>query len=310
MQINQARLQLRQDLISLYGESEAGAIANMVIEKLAGFRRADLLIHGNKDLGDEQHRQFTLWRNELMAWRPVQYVLGECWFADMSFYVDESVLIPRPETEELVEWIRADFRLSDVSRSGAETPVNSATVAGSALAMPDVFDYCRLMDIGTGSGCIAIALQKYIPDAEVWAVDVSTQALAVAAKNAEALSSDIHFRALNILDRRTWEEIPTMQIIVSNPPYIPHNDALSMRPNVLRYEPHLALFVADEDPLVFYRAIGKLGLEKLIPGGAVYFELHAGLAQDAQGLMLELGYSNVAMQKDIQGKWRMLRARL
>jgi release factor glutamine methyltransferase len=310
MQINQARLQLRQDLIPLYGESEAGLIVAMVIEKLTGFSRADLLMHGNQDLGDEQQQRFTRWCEDLIAWKPVQYVLGECWFADMPFFVDESVLIPRPETEELVEWIRSDFRLGNAARVDAIKSGNNAIVAGSALLMSDSSDHSRILDIGTGSGCIAIALQKFIPDAEVWAVDISTQALAVAEKNAENLSSDIHFRALNILDARTWKEIPSVDLMVSNPPYIPRNDAHAMRPNVLRYEPHLALFVEDDDPLIFYRCIGTLGLAKLLQGGAIYFELHEDLAGAVSEMMRGLGYTNLDMQKDLQGKWRMLRARL
>jgi release factor glutamine methyltransferase len=310
MQINQARLQLRQDLIPQYGESEAGAIAAMVVEKLTGYRRADLLIHGTEILGDEQQQQFDRWMEELKAWKPVQYVLGECWFAGMPFQVDERVLIPRPETEELVEWVRADFASANPAGIRAHPHNEEAKADAPDHGPASKRGHPMILDIGAGSGCIAIALQKSIPGAEVWAVDVSRDALTIASRNAEALSSVIHFRELDILNPRSWTEIPPMNLMVSNPPYIPRSDARAMRPNVLRYEPEMALFVQDEDPLVFYRGIGELGLEKLLPEGSVYFELHEDLAEAASDLMRGLGYANLSMQKDIQGKWRMLRASL
>jgi release factor glutamine methyltransferase len=183
----------------------------------------------------------------------VQYVLNEAWFTGLKLYVDENVLIPRPETEEL-----ADMAIKDVLKN------NNQSIA--------------ILDIGTGSGCIAIGLKKNLPGATVYAVDVSEGALEVARKNANENSAAIHFILSDILDEKKWIHLPGVDVIISNPPYIPVNQMEEMSNNVIKHEPHLALFVPDENPLVFYKSIAGLAEKKLLPGGKIFVEVHENSA--------------------------------
>jgi release factor glutamine methyltransferase len=194
----------------------------------------------------------------------------------MKLYVDKNVLIPRPETEELVQWI----------------------VDRNKVLKPDL----QVLDIGTGSGCIAIALKRKLPSATVYACDVSGAALNVAAKNAAALGAPINFIEADILDKATWTNFPEFDIIVSNPPYIPRNEQSEMSKNVVAHEPHLALFVDNEDPLVFYRAIKAFAEKKLSSEGELFFEIHEDLADQTAQL-----FQRSELRKDMQGKNRMLR---
>lgn len=310
MRIQDAYQSLRQALIPLYQDREAAAIAAMVTEKITGYTRAALLIHGQDELNPEQQDWFARSQEELLAWRPVQYVLNEAWFADMPFQVDERVLIPRPETEELVAWIaglcqqRGVASVSPVGANAAGSPVSTpgqgtVQTAGEPL---------RILDIGTGSGCIAIALKKKCPDAQVWALDKSTDALALARTNSETLGYAVQFLQGDILESATESILPELDIIVSNPPYVPHRDAAAMRPNVRQYEPALALFVDDEDPLLFYRVIARVGLAKLVSGGRVFFEIHTEAGRAVTDLLHELGYTQVDLRSDLAGHHRMISA--
>lgn len=215
---------------------------------------------------------------ELRAARPMQYLLGETEFYGRSFRVDERVLIPRPETEELVDWIVRDER--------------QAT---------------RLLDVGTGSGAIAVSLALELPQAEVTAIDLSTDALTLAAENAERLGASVRFveaDALQGLAQRFAAE--TFDLIVSNPPYVPDSDRLTMHRNVLDYEPHLALFVPDQDSLRFYRAIAQAAQQLLKPGGKLYFEIYHKAADSLEQLLCALGYEEVTVRRDLFDKPRML----
>jgi release factor glutamine methyltransferase len=194
----------------------------------------------------------------------------------MRFYVDSSVLIPRPETEELVHWI-------------AET----TKASGSGM---------KILDIGTGSGCIAISLKKKLPNAIIYACDVSAAALSVAEKNANTLHAPIQFIEANILDASQWIKFPQFDIIVSNPPYIPVGQQAQMSANVVEHEPHLALFVNNDDPLLFYRKIKAFANEKLVNAGELFFEVHEDLANQTAEL-----FERSELKKDMQGKNRMLR---
>ena len=186
-----------------------------------------------------------------MAHRPVQYVLEEAHFQGLKFYVNENVLIPRPETEELVEWILADFRaLQAASRD------------------------ISVLDIGTGSGCIAVSLKVKNNFLQISACDVSSPALAIAKKNADNNKAAIQLFNYDILNQSSWNELPVYDLIVSNPPYIPERDKQSMDQNVLNYEPHIALFTSDDDPNIFYRTIALFGKTHLKAGGKLYFEIH------------------------------------
>jgi release factor glutamine methyltransferase len=281
----------------LYGDREAAQVSAMVMEQLTGFTRSEMLVRGELPLNGEQLAQFDRWQEELLAWRPVQYVLGEAWFAGMRFRVDERVLIPRPETEELVEWTVQKCKV------GGGRPV--PTCAGWEVGEQPAAD---ILDIGTGSGCIAIALKKRLPDAVVMAVDKSTGALQLARENAAALGADVHFLEMDILNDRHWVSLPKVGMIVSNPPYVPRSAEAHMRPNVQRYEPHLALFVADEDPLLFYRAIGALGMRILHPCGMLFFEIHAGAGHAVQAVLHDQGYRDLELKQDLSGLERMVAA--
>lgn len=282
---------LRAALLPLYGNREAAHIAAMVCERLTGYSRSEMLVREELPLTAEQSAQFDRWQEELLAWRPVQYVLGEAWFSGMRFRVDERVLIPRPETEELVEWIG---RMWEVESGESKL--------GDKQLLPDI------LDIGTGSGCIAIALKKRLPAAVVMAVDKSTGALQLARENAQALGAEVRFVEMDILDTQQAASLGPCRVIVSNPPYVPLSGIADMRPNVHRYEPHLALFVDDEDPLLFYRAIAALGYRVLVPGGMLFFEIHAGAGQSVRELLIAQGYVDVELRKDLGGLERMVAA--
>lgn len=282
MTLHEAQQQLTTSLYNLYDNREATNIADWVMEHVTGMRKIDRIMHKQSPLPPEQLTQIQQYTRELLTHKPVQYVLHEAWFYGLRFYVDESVLIPRPETEELVEWVVA------------EVPPTS---------------YLSILDIGTGSGCIPISLKKKLPQAEVYACDVSEQALAVAAKNAATQQTPVQFVQADFLNATNWPALPAVDIIVSNPPYIPHHNQSSMLQNVLAYEPHLALFVPNEDPLVFYDAIARFAKEKLRPGGSIFVEIHEDLGERTKALF-ELNGFVAEVKKDFQGKNRMVKAQL
>ena len=278
MTIQQAQQQLIFQLNQVYDNREAANIADWVMERITGRKKIDRIINKQEPL---QHQQIDLlegYTSELLNHKPVQYVLHEAWFCGMLFYVDEHVLIPRPETEELVEWV--------VEEAEAGT----------------------ILDIGTGSGCIPIALKKKLPRAQVYSCDVSEGALAVAQKNATAQQADIHLLQVDFLNRESWQQLPSVDIIVSNPPYIPQSDEQTMQPNVLKYEPHVALFVPNNDALLFYKAIAEFAQQKLRSGGSIYAEIHEDLGEQTKALFLSKGFSSAEIKKDMQGKDRMVKA--
>lgn len=267
MTIQEAHNRLLFQLYHIYDNAEAGNIADWVMEHLTGWKRIDRILNKEVKMSAFMQAQLEKYILELNNHRPVQYVLNEAWFCGMKFYVDENVLIPRPETEELVEWIVNDLKGRDIS----------------------------ILDIGTGSGCIAIALKKKLPLAKVFACDVSEGALAVARKNALNLGADVEFININILTEKN--KLPGANVIVSNPPYIPLSEKNTMGHNVVQHEPHLALFVEDNDPLLFYKTI------KDIPAHSYYFEVHENLAHQVAEL-----FKSADIQKDLQGKERMVKA--
>jgi release factor glutamine methyltransferase len=201
----------------------------------------------------------------------------------MKFYVDESVLIPRPETEELVEWVCLEIRNSK-------------------------FEIRNLLDIGTGSGCIPIALKKEISSVEIFALDISEGALNAAKLNATAQQTEIDFHLINILNKDEWNQLPNFDIIVSNPPYVKQSESSAMHQNVLQYEPHLALFVDDEDALKFYKVIAEFSLTHLNKNGKLFFEINEALGKKVSELLQRCGYTNIKLRKDLQGKDRMIKA--
>ncbi len=289
MTIHEASQQLRFQLFDLYDDREAGNIADLVMENITGWTKIDRVVNKTVPISAIQLQQLHDYALALLANKPLQYVLHEAWFFGMKLYVDENVLVPRPETEELADWIVKEN--SKVKSQSSKTTVE------------------KLVDIGTGSGCIPLAIKKKLPSIEVHAVDISEAALQVAKKNAAAQQLQIHFHQLDILDADARQALPTFDIIVSNPPYIPQSDKATMAANVLQYEPHLALFVDNEDPLIFYKAIADFAHTHLKPGGQVYLEIHEQMAQSIIALYTKKGFSDIELRKDMQGKDRMMRIR-
>lgn len=280
MTIREATTYSVNQLRSIYEEGEAVAISNLVMDHILDGKLEKVLVR-EKVMTEPQQDQLKAILQRLLTHEPVQYVLGEAWFCGLKFYVDKNVLIPRPETEELVEWIISNCKF----------PV----------------DELSILDIGSGSGCIPIALKRRIRKARVWSIDTSEAALHVAKRNAAVLGTEVNFLHLDFLDAIKRESLPSFDIIVSNPPYVPEKDKQQMNDNVVRYEPAIALFVPDNDALVFYKAIAAFGKSRLTPNGAIYMEIHEDLGEAVMKLFEENGYK-VELKKDMQGKDRMIKA--
>ncbi len=239
------------------------------------------MIYKNAAITHKEESELQELTERLMQHEPVQYVLNETWFCGLKFYVDKNVLIPRPETEELVEWIITNCKF----------PI----------------DKLKILDIGSGSGCIPIALKRKLRKAEVWSCDISEAALVIAKKNANDLGVDVNFFQLDFLDKDQRQKLYSFDIIVSNPPYVPENDKEQMQPNVLRYEPAMALFVPDNDPLVFYKAIADFGNYHLNKNGTIYAEIHESIGEAVTQVFQPEHYA-IELKKDMQGKERMIKA--
>ncbi len=263
----------------IYPEDEARNIASLVFENITSQIPSGSGAYAGS-LTREQTKRLEEIQERLLNNEPVQYILQEAWFYDIPFYVDSSVLIPRPETEELVDWIIKENRQSQ---------------------------NLSILDLGTGSGCIPVVLKRKLPQAKVYACDIGQEALAVARRNASRYQAEIDFFLLDILDRGAWNKIPQVDILVSNPPYVPENNKESLRPNVLHFEPGIALFVADQNPLLFYEKIAELGLKTLKPDGRIYVEIHEELGPDVTRLFQSRHYTTI-LKQDMQGKDRMVKA--
>lgn len=296
MTIEQAEKGLRSDLGSIYDDREAAAVAALLMEHLTGMSRAQRAARRDDSLDEEGQQRYREASKRLLQHEPLQYVTGEALFCGLRLHVDRGVLIPRPETEELVEWIVHEVRAEGLS------------VFSQPPGAADATRTLRILDAGTGSGCIALALKHRMPRAEVWGTDLSDAALTVARRNGSELDIRVDFVALDFLDAAQRRQLPQIDILVSNPPYVPHKDAATMQPNVLQYEPHIALFVDDSDPLLFYRALAAFGRDHLNSGGTIYCELHEDLAHPTADLFRQEGYADVEIRRDMQGKERMLKA--
>ena len=272
-------LQMRQALSAVYDAREAHALALLVLDEVFGVSAVDVYADKVRNFSEEEHGRLENILQRLCNSEPVQYVLGYADFCGLRFAVSPATLIPRPETEELVDWVVAE---------SAEKP-------------------CRLLDVGTGSGCIAIALAHRLPQAAVEAWDVSEDALAVARKNAESHGVDVAFTCCNLLAEPPAEG--AFDVIVSNPPYICESEQADMEAHVLRHEPHLALFVPNDDPLRFYRALALLGKRSLIEGGSIFMEINQAYGAETAALFEAMGY-RTELRRDFFQKDRMLRATL
>jgi release factor glutamine methyltransferase len=280
-----------RELQQIYSSGEAAVITTWVFQKIAGLQRSDIIKNPGLEPGVQVTDQLHQSLEALLLHKPVQYVLGEAWFCNMKLLVNEEVLIPRPETEELVEWVIDEWH-----------PTAAAVeLTGREKSNP------KILDIGTGSGCIAIALKKMLPVAELTAIDFSAGALTVAGINAAAQEADVTLMLIDFLTVDTWASLGCFDVIVSNPPYIPLNEKERLDKNVTLYEPHSALFVPDKSPLLFYEKIALFGLSHLWPGGKIYVEIHEDFAEATSGLFSK--YYVVEVRQDILGKKRMLAAR-
>lgn len=267
--------ELWRTLEPLYGNGEARAVTDYVLDVCFGLSKADIMCGAVEEMTAEKAAELNKIFGRLMEGEPVQYVLGRAEFCGRWFSVRPGVLIPRPETEELCAWITADSKAS-----------------GSP----------KVLDIGTGSGCIAITLQLDMPESNVTAWDISADALDVARENAQLLGANVNFVKLDALNAKPEGE---WDVIVSNPPYICEKEKKDMAVNVLEHEPHTALFVPDADPLLFYRAITRLAVQTLSKGGRLYFESNPIYADDTCRMMQAEGMTAVELRSDMYGKQRM-----
>lgn len=270
---------IRTSLATIYPENEINSISYLLISEITGLNRTGIILNKNTTISDIQRHKLELFLQELIKKRPIQYVLGRTEFYGLNFKVNESVLIPRPETEELVDWVRTSMDL--------KTPYS-------------------MLDIGTGSGCIAISLKSIFANASITAVDISDSALVTASENALANGLPIAFKQLDIL--QTDFLATKYHVIISNPPYIPIKEKVEIDAHVLDYEPHSALFVPDVDPLLFYRKIASLAKDGLHEGGFLFFEIHRDYGQQTMQMLSEMGFGAIALKKDISGNDRMVRA--
>ncbi|MEO8172192.1 MAG: peptide chain release factor N(5)-glutamine methyltransferase [Sediminibacterium sp.] len=276
MTIQQAQQTAVSQLRLLYEEREAGNIADWVLEHITAKKRIDRLVDKQVGLTNTQQEKLENILQQLATHKPIQYVLNEAWFAGLRFFVNGHVLIPRPETEELVEWIVEEIKKSTTGN-------------------------------GTGSGCIPVSVKKKHTALSVMAVDVSEEALQVAQKNAQTLEAEIEFQQIDFLDESEWSGLPVFDIIISNPPYIKQSEERNMSQNVLAFEPSLALFVPDEDALLFYRKIAVFAKEHLAEDGSIFLEINEALGKDVVALYEQNGFM-VELRQDMQGKERMVRA--
>jgi len=280
MKIEALAAQYKIELESMYGGDEADVLFSLAAEYVLGLSPTRLKMVKDTLISFIDLQKLLSILNDLKTGKPIQHILGAAHFYGGIFEVNNHVLIPRPETEELVDWIIQDYKLSQIH-------------------------HANLLDVGTGSGCIPISLKKHLPDFEVFSIDVSAEALEVAHRNAQTLQVEVELIKADIL---TYQTDLKFDVIVSNPPYIRELEKLEMHENVLMHEPHLALFVSNDNPLVFYEAIADLGIRNLKPDGSLYFEINEYLSTETVDMLRVKGFNSIILKKDMQGKERMIRA--
>ena len=281
MTYSELKLLWRNKLETIYDQDECDNLFYLTCYHLKQWGRSRVLFEKDNVLSAEDEKAFAEILKPLLTQKPIQYIFGETEFYQLKFKVDEDVLIPRPETEELVDWIVQDF-----------------------MGKRNI----KFLDIGTGSGCIAIALAKNMIHAQAYAMDISNQALTVAEINANELNVELHLLKADILEMTDVVVDENFNLIVSNPPYILKEEAKNMRQNVIGFEPHAALFVTNNDPLQFYKAIIDFALLNLQKEGAIYFETHETYNEQVKLLLQASGFSNVTIKKDLQNKPRFVKA--
>ncbi|OOV18697.1 peptide chain release factor N(5)-glutamine methyltransferase [Flavobacterium sp. LM4] len=281
MKIKQYRTQFIKELSSLYDAYEAESFFYLILENKHKLRQIDLALNHELTFTDADLVVWSTFLNRLKKEVPIQYLLGKTSFYGLDFEVNENVLIPRPETEELVEWIINENKITDKTKK------------------------LKILDIGTGSGCIAVSLAKNLPNADVYAIDVSKRAIETAKKNARSNNVKVTFMFKNILELDILKY--DYDIVVSNPPYVRNLEKPEIKKNVLDHEPHLALFVDDNDALVFYRKIAGLAHKSLSENGQLYFEINQYLGKEMTELLEKMDFKNIELRKDIYDNDRMMK---
>jgi release factor glutamine methyltransferase len=279
VRLKEFRNRLIAQLNAVYPGKEGANIIHILFSDIAGIDPKDIQLNPDRVISQELESKLTVCAEELLKNKPVQYVTGKAFFYDLELEMNPSVLIPRPETEELVKWIVDDHKN---------------------------VDSLRILDIGTGSGCIILALGKLLQVPDLTAIDNSKEALLTAGRNAGKNSLTVNFMLIDILDKQQWGKLGQFDIIVSNPPYVRDSEKQLMKPNVLNYEPDSALFVPDDDPLVFYHAIAKFAKSHLQDGGKLYVEINENLGNDVLQLFIDEGFFDVILRKDFHGKDRLV----
>jgi len=282
------------ELDAIYGKHEVDSFFYLCTEHYLSVPRIQLTLEPELTITKPETDTFFKVLEDLKQHKPIQYILGDTEFFGLPFKVNENVLIPRPETEELVDMIIRNH-------SGPYDCAQDVLREESQL---------KILDIGTGSGCIAISLAKNLPNAKVYALDVSLEALKVATQNAKSNNVEITFIEADILNASTWNlffENLEFDIVVSNPPYVRELEKQEIQPNVLENEPHLALFVDDNNPLIFYKAITDFAVKKLKPKGKLYFEINQYLGEETKALLADANFEDVTLLKDLNGNDRMLK---
>ena len=283
MTINNIKNLFLNELLNLYPKQEIESFFNLLTEAFLDLKRVDIILDPNKEIVNEVEQKYNSALAKLKKEIPIQYIIGTTEFYGLPFTVNENVLIPRPETEELVSLILQNSKLKTQ---------NSKDLT--------------ILDIGTGSGCIAIALAKNLPNAKIWALDVSEKAIEIAKQNAKLNDVDVQFLNENILNLKQLPK--NFDVIVSNPPYVRELEKQEINNNVLNHEPHLALFVKDNDPLLFYDKIADIAKENLTKNGELYFEINQSLGKETVALLKQKGFQNIELKRDIFGKDRMIKA--
>ncbi len=306
MNAKEAHRHFFEQLKSIYSNNEAAVITDWVFEWATGWKRPEIISRSGLILEKPVYDLLQNKLTELLAEKPVQYVLGEAWFYNTRLKVSDAVLIPRPETEELVEWVIKDIKQDALSQHYLRADATAAPIPRVASERPLPRDI-TILDIGTGSGCIPVTLKKELPHVNVIALESSEKALSIARENATTYGLDIHFVLMDFLNENNWEELPRIDIIVSNPPYIPAGDLRKLDNNVALYEPHLALFVPDEAPLLFYEKIGRFGRQYLKPGGRIYVETHEDYTRQVDTLY-KTYFTKAVTRNDAFNKSRMVKA--
>ncbi|MDN3585746.1 peptide chain release factor N(5)-glutamine methyltransferase [Pedobacter aquatilis] len=278
MDIKELEKEYIKNLSELYGAEEAKALFILSTSNILKLTQSEILLKQDREVAVKESNKLLKILEDLNTGKPIQHVLGETLFYRLPFIVNENVLVPRPETEELVDWI-----INEVKDSKK-----------------------KLLDIGTGSGCIAVSLKQNLPHLDVSAIDISSKALQVATDNAKLNKVEVNFIEADILKYASDE---FYDIIVSNPPYIRELEKAEMHKNVLEHEPHSALFVSDENPLIFYEAIANFAVKNLNPNGYLFFEINEYLWEETLQILIDKQFKNIELRKDMQGKDRMIMAR-